>query len=91
MVKPLVRVVDSVFTPLVTTGVANPLRSGATALRPARPRSPWARFKANLREAIEELWCEGRWDGEVGRGLELKMEFVRLCFSTNVEAWVVGQ
>jgi hypothetical protein len=33
-------VVDSVFTPFFTTGVAKPLFRGATALRAARLRSP---------------------------------------------------
>jgi hypothetical protein len=51
-VKPLDSVVDSVFTPFFTTGVANPLLSGATAFRPARPRSPWVRFRANRRDAM---------------------------------------
>jgi hypothetical protein len=51
-VKPLDRVVDSVFTPFFTTGVAKPLLSGDTVLRPARPRSPWVRFKANRRDAM---------------------------------------
>jgi hypothetical protein len=51
-VNPLDRVVVSVLTPFFTTGVANPLLNGATALRPARPRSPWLRFKANRRDAM---------------------------------------
>jgi len=52
-VKPLVSVVVSVFTPFLATGVAKPLFSGATALRAARLRSPWARFKASRRDAME--------------------------------------
>lgn len=58
-VKPLDSVVDSVFTPFFTTGVAKPLRSGATALRPARPRRPCERFNANRRDAMRAV-NEGR-------------------------------
>ena len=57
-VRPLANVVDSVFTPFLPTGVANPLLNGATALRAARLRSPWVRFRANRRDAMEVL-CKG--------------------------------
>ena len=52
-VSPLDSVVDSVFTPFFTTGVANPLLNGETVLRAARLRSPWVRLRANRRDAIE--------------------------------------
>lgn len=45
--------VDSVFTPFFTTGVANPLLNGETVLRAARLRSPWVRLRANRRDAME--------------------------------------
>jgi hypothetical protein len=67
-VKPLESVVDSVFTPFFTTGVAKPLRSGATALRPARPRRPCERFKASRRDAMRAV-NEGR-KGKVDLELE---------------------
>ncbi len=51
-VKPFERVVDSVFTPFFTTGVAKPLFSGETALREARLRRPCARLRANRRDAM---------------------------------------
>ena len=64
-VKPLERVVDSVFTPFLMTGVAKPLFSGETVLRAARLRSPWERLRANRREAIEAVYeGEGGWMGE---------------------------
>jgi hypothetical protein len=52
-VRPFDRVVDCVFTPFFTTGVAKPLLSGATVLRAARLRSPWVRLRANRRDAME--------------------------------------
>jgi hypothetical protein len=54
-VSPLDSVVDSVFTPFFTTGVANPLFNGATALRAARLRSPWVRLRANRRDAMKDV------------------------------------
>jgi hypothetical protein len=54
-VSPLDRVVDSVFTPFFTTGVANPLFNGATALSAARLRSPWVRLRASLRDAMRDV------------------------------------
>jgi hypothetical protein len=54
-VSPLDKVVDSVFTPFFTTGVAKPLFNGATALRVARLRSPWVRLRANRRDAIGDV------------------------------------
>lgn len=58
-VNPLESVVDSVFTPFFTTGVANPLLNGATVLRAARLRTPCARLRASRRDAIEVV-CEVR-------------------------------
>lgn len=52
-VRPFDRVVDSVFTPFFTTGVAKPLLNGATVLRATRLRSPWVRLRANRRDAME--------------------------------------
>ena len=52
-VKPFDKVVDSVFTPFLMTGVAKPLLNGATVLRAARLRSPWVRLRANRRDAME--------------------------------------
>ena len=69
-VKPLDSVVDSVFTPFFTTGVANPLLSGATALRPARPFRPWERFKAKRRDAMSIE--SGRWMKENGFEVDLE-------------------
>jgi hypothetical protein len=71
-VKPFESVVDSVFTPFFTTGVANPLRNGATVLRPARPRRPCERFKANRRDAMRAVSEVGKnrlilnWNGRRG-------------------------
>lgn len=67
-VKPLDNVVDSVFTPFFTTGVANPLLNGATVFRPARPRNPWVRFRANRRDAMGigvRIVYEGGMEGDI--------------------------
>jgi hypothetical protein len=74
-VKPFDSVVDSVVTPFFTTGVAKPLRSGATALRPARPRRPCERFKANRRDAMGAV-------GEVGKN--------RLILNWKGSSWNLG-
>lgn len=48
-VSPFLRVVDWVLT-AGDTGVARPRFMGSE--RPARPRRPWARFRASLLDAI---------------------------------------
>lgn len=52
-VSPLDSVVDSVFTPFFTTGLAYPLFNGETVLRAARLRSPLVRLRANRRDAMD--------------------------------------
>ena len=64
--RPFERVVDSVFTPFLMTGVAKPLFSGETALRAARLRSPWERLRAKRRDAIEAVYGGMRVGGDGG-------------------------
>ena len=84
-------VVDSVFTPFLTTGVANPLLNGATALRPARPRSPWERFRASRRDAMGAMSRKWMEDGGIECDLKGRDRFddgreVQICRSSKLVA-----